>query len=38
MEVPCCSATSQIVEEALIASGKRLAIKDYTISLQGEII
>jgi Fe-S-cluster-containing hydrogenase component 2 len=38
MEVPCCSATTHIVEQALKLSGKSLVIKDYTISLQGEII
>ncbi len=38
MEVPCCSATTHIVEQAIAQSGKSLVIKDYTISLQGEII
>lgn len=38
MEVPCCSGTTHIVQEALKRSGKQIIIKDYTISLQGEII
>ena len=38
MEVPCCSGTVNLVEEALKKSGKNIIIKDYTISLQGEII
>ncbi len=38
MEVPCCSGTLHIIEEALKESGKSIIIKDYTISLQGEII
>ena len=38
MEVPCCGGTSQIVEEALKRSGKNIIMKEYTISLQGEII
>ncbi|KJJ85239.1 4Fe-4S ferredoxin iron-sulfur binding domain-containing protein [Candidatus Omnitrophus magneticus] len=38
MEVPCCSATTAITEEALKKSGKNIIIKDYTISLRGEII
>jgi ferredoxin len=38
MEVPCCGGTSQIVEEAVRRSGKNVIMKEYTISLQGEII
>jgi ferredoxin len=38
MEVPCCGGTSQIVEEALKRSGKNVIMKEYTISLQGEIV
>ena len=38
MEVPCCSGTVNLVEEALKKSGKNIIIKDYTISLKGEII
>ncbi|MFH1359707.1 MAG: 4Fe-4S binding protein [Candidatus Omnitrophota bacterium] len=38
MEVPCCNGTTVLAEEALKSSGKNLILKDYTISLQGEII
>ncbi len=38
MEVPCCGGTLRIVEEALRFSGKSIAVRAYTISLQGEII
>ena len=38
MEVPCCTGTVAIVEDALKNSGKNIILKDYTISLQGEII
>ncbi|HPO50551.1 MAG TPA: 4Fe-4S binding protein [Spirochaetota bacterium] len=38
MEVPCCGGTNYIVEEALKRSGKNIIIKEYTISLKGEII
>jgi NAD-dependent dihydropyrimidine dehydrogenase PreA subunit len=38
MEVPCCFGLSRLVEEALKRSGKNIIIKDYTISIKGEII
>ena len=38
MEVPCCTGTVRILEEALKNSGKHIVVKDYTISLNGEII
>lgn len=38
MEVPCCYGTVQLVEEAVKKSGKTIIIKEYTISLKGEII
>ncbi|MBF0619592.1 MAG: hypothetical protein HQL19_05440 [Candidatus Omnitrophica bacterium] len=38
MEVPCCGGTLRIVEDAVLRSGKQVVIKEYTISLQGEII
>ena len=38
MEVPCCSGTIHIVEEALKQSGKNIVMKDYTISLTGDLI
>jgi hypothetical protein len=38
MEVPCCGGTTAIMEEAIQRSGKRLVIKEYTVSIDGEII
>ena len=38
MEVPCCFGLSRLVEEALKRSGKNIIIKDYTVSIKGEII
>lgn len=38
MEVPCCSGTVYLVQKALEQAGKIIPIKDYTISIAGEII
>jgi hypothetical protein len=38
MEVPCCGGVESIVREAMKNSGKSITIKDYTISLLGEIV
>lgn len=38
MEVPCCNGTLKLTEEALRQSGKNIIIKEYTISMRGEII
>ena len=38
MEVPCCSGTLYLVQKALEHAGKVIPIKDYTISISGEII
>ncbi|HLP60927.1 MAG TPA: 4Fe-4S binding protein [Candidatus Deferrimicrobium sp.] len=38
MEVPCCSGTVYLVQKALEQAKKIIPIKDYTISLAGEII
>jgi NAD-dependent dihydropyrimidine dehydrogenase PreA subunit len=38
MEVPCCFGLNRIVEEALKRSGKNIVIKDYTISIKGEVV
>jgi len=38
MEVPCCGGVERIVSEALIQSGKNIIMKDYTVSLTGELI
>lgn len=38
MEVPCCSGVEIIVKRALEKAQKVITIKDYTISISGEII
>ncbi|HPP86420.1 MAG TPA: 4Fe-4S binding protein [bacterium] len=38
MEVPCCGGVEVIVQRALEKSGKNIIIKEYTISIDGEII
>ncbi len=38
MEVPCCGGIGALVSQALKNSGKDVPVKDYTISMQGEII
>jgi hypothetical protein len=38
MEVPCCSGIEVIVRRALEKAEKNIIIKDYTISIAGEII
>jgi NAD-dependent dihydropyrimidine dehydrogenase PreA subunit len=38
MEVPCCSGIEIIVQRALEKAQKNTIIKDYTISINGEII
>jgi len=38
MEVPCCSGIEVIVQRALEKVQKNIIIKDYTISINGEII
>ncbi|MBF0594803.1 MAG: 4Fe-4S binding protein [Candidatus Omnitrophica bacterium] len=38
MEVPCCGGTVSLVEDAVRQSGKSIILKEYTISLRGEII
>jgi len=37
MEVPCCFGTNRVVEAALKRSGKKLEVKDITISVRGEV-
>lgn len=38
MEVPCCSGIEIIVKKALDKAQKLITIKDYTISISGEVI
>jgi len=38
MEVPCCSGIEVIIKRALENAQKNIIIKDYTISINGEII
>ncbi len=38
MEVPCCFGTLKLVEQAVKNSKKNVVIKDYTISIKGEIV
>jgi len=38
MEVPCCGGVEMIVKEAMVRAGKNIIIKDYTVSLSGELV
>ena len=38
MEVPCCSGTLHVIEKALQQSGKKIPVKEITISVNGEIM
>ncbi|HON78194.1 MAG TPA: 4Fe-4S binding protein [Spirochaetota bacterium] len=38
MEVPCCGGVTALVDEALDRSGKRGIIKEYVISVRGDIL
>ncbi len=38
MEVPCCSGAVSIVQKALVLSGTVIPFRQYTISINGEII
>ncbi len=38
MEVPCCSGIEIVVQRALEKAQKNIIIKDYTISVNGELI
>lgn len=38
MEVPCCSGTTFVVEKALEKSGKKIPVKDTTITIQGQVL
>ena len=38
MEVPCCGGVGMIVQRALEKAGKNIFVKDYTISVDGDIV
>lgn len=38
MEVPCCGGVTKLVQAALLASERNVLVKEYTISLEGEIV
>lgn len=38
MEVPCCGGIEGVVRSAMEKSGKNIVIKDYTISISGEVV
>ena len=38
MEVPCCFGMERLIKKAFENSGKNIIIKDYTISIKGDII
>lgn len=38
MEVPCCSGITYVINQALEKSGKKIPIKDSTITIDGRII
>lgn len=38
MEVPCCGGVEAIITKALQQSGKNVILKDYTVSLTGELV
>ena len=38
MEVPCCFGVERVIQKALQTAGKNIIIKDYTISIKGEIV
>jgi NAD-dependent dihydropyrimidine dehydrogenase PreA subunit len=38
MEVPCCFGVEDIVSESVAKSGKNIKLKEYTISIKGELV
>ena len=38
MEVPCCSGVEMVVQKALKLAEKNIIIKDYTISISGDLV
>ena len=37
MEVPCCSGVLYVVDEALQRSGKKIPVKEVTITIEGQV-
>ncbi|RXE56349.1 4Fe-4S ferredoxin [Methanoculleus taiwanensis] len=38
MEVPCCSGVRSILDQAMQRSGKEIPVREYTVTLQGEVV
>jgi len=38
MEVPCCGGVEMIIKQAMQMSGKNIIIKEYIVSISGEIV
>jgi NAD-dependent dihydropyrimidine dehydrogenase PreA subunit len=38
MEVPCCFGVEDIVSEAIVKSEKNIKLKEYTVSIKGELV
>ena len=38
MEVPCCGGVRYVVEKALEKAGKKIPVKEKTITIQGGIL
>jgi len=38
MEVPCCSGVTYVVDQALERSGKKIPVKECTISIDGQVV
>lgn len=38
MEVPCCSKLSKLIKDAIKASGKEIALRDFVITIRGKAL
>jgi len=38
LEVPCCNGITDVINQALEKSGKKITVKDSTITIDGRII
>jgi hypothetical protein len=36
MEVPCCGGLTQLVQKAVVESGRKVPVKETVISIRGE--